>query len=82
VTTRRRTVVLVVLAVAAVALGASAVAAFRAPDPGSGGSPSQTVPTGPEVAGGPAEHTDQDYWTDERMRGARPAPMPTPPEGP
>ena len=74
-TTRRRTVVLVTL-VAAVALGASAVAVFR----GTGASPA--APTGPEVTGGPAEHTDPDYWTDERLRDAQPAPMPTPPEGP
>lgn len=75
-TTRRRTVVLVALIAATVALGASAVAAFR----GTGDGPA--APTGPEVTGGPAEHDDPDYWTEERMRGAKPAPMPTPPEGP
>lgn len=37
--------------------------------------------TGPEVTGAPAEHTEPDYWTEERMRAAEPAPMPTPPEG-
>jgi hypothetical protein len=72
-TIRWRRIVLVVLAVAAAAIGA---AALRTP----GGSP--TAPTGPEPAGGPAAHTDPDFWTKERMRGARPAPMPAPPEGP
>lgn len=76
-TTRRNTLVLVVLTVAAVVLGASAVAAFRAPEQAPGGTP-PAVPTGPEVTGGPAEHTGDDYWTDERMREARPAPMPAP----
>ena len=77
---RRRTVVVVVLAVAAVALGASAVAGWLgAGDPATPAGPA--APAGPEVAGGPAVHTDPDYWTEERMRGAEPAPMPAPPEG-
>lgn len=76
-TTRRRTVVLVALVAAAVVLGASAaVAGFRGTDDPAGHS-------GPEVADGPAVHTDPDYWTEERLREAKPAPMPTPPpEGP
>lgn len=65
-----RTITLVVLAVAAVAIS---VAVLRT---------SGDRPTGPEPAGGPAEHPDPDYWTDERMRGARPAPMSAPPENP
>ncbi|MEO6088900.1 MAG: hypothetical protein ABIQ18_37895 [Umezawaea sp.] len=74
--TTKRTVVLVVLVAAAVVLGASAVAGFL-------GAGDPAAPTGPEVADGPAVHTDPDYWTEERIRGAKPAPMPTPPaEGP
>jgi hypothetical protein len=72
--TRRRTVVLVALVAATVVLGASVIAGLR----GTGG---PATPAGPEVAGGPAQHTDPDYWTEERMREAKPAPMPTPPEG-
>lgn len=75
-TSRKRTVVLVVLVTAAVVLGAAAVAGLR----GTGGPAGPAAPVGPEVAGGPAEHTDPDYWTEERMRDAKPAPMPTPPE--
>lgn len=75
-TTRRRTVVSVALVAAAVALGATAIGVLRS----AGGGPA--APTGPEVTGGPAEHTDPDYWTEERMRGASPVPMPTPPAGP
>ena len=63
-------VALVVLAVAAVAVAVRRHA----------GGALRHVPTGPEVAGGPAVHTDEDYWTEERMRGARPAPMPGPSE--
>ena len=74
-TTRGR-VLLVALAAAAVALGASAIAVLR--DTGE----DPAAPTGPEVTGGPAVHTDPDYWNEERMRKAKPAPMPTPPEGP
>ncbi|WP_206792852.1 hypothetical protein [Amycolatopsis sp. MtRt-6] len=67
-TSRRRTVVVVALAVAAVALGASAVAGLL----GAGD---------PAAPAGPAVHTDPDCWTGERVRGAQPAPMPTPPGG-
>ena len=73
-TARRRTVVVVALVVAAVALGASAVA-------GLWGSAGTGAPPEPEVTGGPAVHTDPGYWTDDRMREAEPAPMPAPPEG-
>jgi hypothetical protein len=76
--TRTRTVVLAAFAVAAVGLGATAVAAaLRTPAQEPGHNP-PPAPTGPEVAGEPAEHTDPDYWTEERMRGAKPAPMPAP----
>ena len=73
-TTRRRTAVLVALVAAAVALGASAIAGHR-------GTAGSGAPPEPEVTGGPAAHTDPDYWTDDRMREAKPAPMPAPPEG-
>jgi hypothetical protein len=72
--TRRRTIVVVALVATAVVLGASVIAGLR----GTGG---PAAPAGPEVAGGPAQHTDPDYWTEERMRDAKPAPMPAPPEG-
>ncbi|MEU0535367.1 hypothetical protein [Amycolatopsis tolypomycina] len=74
---RRRTVVVAALAVAAVALGAAAVAGLL----DAGGPAAPAEPPAPEVAGGPAVHTDPDYWTEDRLRGAEPAPMPAPPEG-
>jgi len=70
-----RTVVVVALVAATVVVGASVIAGLR----GSTGEPA--APAGPEVADGPAEHTDPDYWTEERMRDAKPAPMPEPPAG-
>lgn len=75
--TRGRTVVVVALVATAVVLGASVIAGMR----GTGAPAAPAGPAGPEVAGGPAQHTDPDYWTEERMREAKPAPMPQPPEG-
>ncbi|WP_112263202.1 hypothetical protein [Lentzea terrae] len=75
--TRTRMVVVVAVIAATVVLSASVIAGLR----GTGDPAAPAGPAGPEVAGGPAEHTDPDYWTEERMRDAKPAPMPEPPAG-
>lgn len=72
-----RTVVVVALVAATVVVGASVIAGLR----GTVGPAAPADPAGPEVADSPAEHTDPDYWTEERMRDAKPVPMPQPPAG-
>jgi hypothetical protein len=69
----RLAVGLVVPVVAAAVIGAAAVVRMA-----TGGEPSGPPPEPVEPVQAPASH-DPDYWTDERIREATPAPMPTVP---